>query len=89
MKIFPQGGFGKLPEFPQKKFRQISTLVFPSKSFHNPQGLWKDDTHLQHGSFKLFVFMWSMALVPAGGGTFLSLNKKVPKEVSLGEALSC
>ena len=25
---------------------------------------------------------------PAGGGTFLSLNKKVPKEVSLGEALT-
>ena len=25
---------------------------------------------------------------PAGGGTFLSLNKKVPKEISLGEALT-
>ena len=26
--------------------------------------------------------------VAAAGGTFLSLNKKVPKEVSLGEALT-
>ena len=37
----------------------------------------------------LIAFMLSVALVSADGGTFLSLNKKVPKEVSLGEALSC
>ena len=26
---------------------------------------------------------------PAAGGTFLSLNKKVPKEVSKGESVVC
>ena len=31
----------------------------------------------------LIAFISSMALVSADGGTFLSLNKKVPKEVSL------
>ena len=37
----------------------------------------------------LIAFISSVALASADGGTFLSLNKKVPKEVSLGEALSC
>ena len=44
-------------------------------------------------SYSLYVFTDSLykesVPVPAGGLTFLSLNKKVSKEVSQGEALSC
>ena len=37
----------------------------------------------------LFCFPKPGLPIPAGGLTFLSLNKKVSKEVSLGEGLSC
>ena len=36
----------------------------------------------------MFQFTFSIS-VPAGGLTFLSLNKKVSKEFSLGEGLNC